>query len=453
MNPEHYDVVVVGAGIHGAGIAQIFALNGSRVLVLEQYRIASQTSSRSSKLIHGGLRYLETAQFSLVRECLEERDLLLKLAPDLVQLVPFYIPVYRNTSRGALKIRAGLTLYALLGGLRKSVRFRTLQSKEWDQLDGLKTLNLRKVFRYYDAQTDDVALTRAVLDSAVHFGATVYEGAEFISAQLNSNYCTVVYSAIAPSATAPSATAPSATAPSATAPGVALCPLNVIPPASLQSGVALCPLNVIPPASLPSTTNGNTRSCTANLLINASGAWVNQVLARIAPSPPSLPIQWIGGSHIEVADSLPKGIYYIESPEDRRALFVMPWKGHVLVGTTEIVYTGDPAEVTPLEHEVDYLLAAYRHYFPIGSGHVINKFAGLRVLPQNELPVSRTSRDIQISAYPALRPKIITVCGGKLTVYRRTAEKIFQYACRHTEAKNKGLSTRDVVLRAVNGLV
>ena len=121
-----YDVVIVGAGIHGVGIAQAAAAHGQRVLVLEQKALAAGTSSRSSKLIHGGLRYLEQFDLKLVRECLRERELLLRLAPDLVHLTPFYIPVYSRTRRRPWQVRAGLGLYALLGGLHAHARFRTL---------------------------------------------------------------------------------------------------------------------------------------------------------------------------------------------------------------------------------------------------------------------------------------------------------------------------------------
>ena len=155
MTTNLFDVVVIGGGIHGAGVAQAAAAQGYSVLVLEQSAIAAGTSSRSSKLIHGGLRYLENAQFSLVRECLRERALLLKNAPELVKLKPFYIPVYSETSRSAWQIRAGLALYSTLGGLGADTRFKIVPRHEWGTLDGLDREDLHKVFRYYDGQTDD----------------------------------------------------------------------------------------------------------------------------------------------------------------------------------------------------------------------------------------------------------------------------------------------------------
>ena len=143
MSAEHYDVVIIGAGIHGAGVAQAAAAHGHSVLLLEQHAPAFGTSSRSSKLIHGGLRYLESGQLALVRECLRERELLSRLAPDLVRLVPFYIPVYRHTTRRPWQIRGGLSMYALLGGLGEHVRFTRVPRDQWTELDGLATRELQ----------------------------------------------------------------------------------------------------------------------------------------------------------------------------------------------------------------------------------------------------------------------------------------------------------------------
>jgi len=184
---QSYDVVIVGGGIHGVGVAQAAAARGHSVLVLEQTAIAHGTSGRSSSLIHGGLRYLETAQLSLVKECLHERKLLLRLAPELVRLVPFYIPIYRSTCRRPWQLRLGLSLYALLGGMRAENRFSTLPRSQWDSLDGLSTENLQVVFCYHDGQTNDAVLTRSVMQSAMTMGAELALPATFVAAQLKSD--------------------------------------------------------------------------------------------------------------------------------------------------------------------------------------------------------------------------------------------------------------------------
>ncbi|NNL56559.1 MAG: FAD-dependent oxidoreductase, partial [Pseudomonadales bacterium] len=171
FNPD-YDAVIIGGGIQGTGCAQALAARGFSVLLLEQNKLASGTSSRSSKLIHGGLRYLETAQFSLVRKSLNERALLCELAPGLVELKDFYLPVYRSSRVGRLKMAAGLGLYSMLGNFRKDARFCVVPKSEWDSLQGLKLDDLVCVYRYHDAQTDDQQLTRAVAHSAQKLGAT-----------------------------------------------------------------------------------------------------------------------------------------------------------------------------------------------------------------------------------------------------------------------------------------
>src|SRR5271167_4239880 len=152
---KEYDVIIIGGGIHGAGVLQAAAAAGFRALLIERRALASGTSSRSSKLIHGGLRYLESGQFALVRESLRERAILLRIAADLVELKPFYIPVYRQTRRRPWQLKLGLGMYALLGGFNAGTRFGAVPRSEWAALDGLERQGLEAVVRYHDAQTDD----------------------------------------------------------------------------------------------------------------------------------------------------------------------------------------------------------------------------------------------------------------------------------------------------------
>lgn len=366
MSKEYFDVVVIGAGIHGAGVAQALAVNGYSVLVLEQKSVASGTSSRSSKLIHGGLRYLESFQLSLVKECLHERAILLRNAPHLVKLVPFYIPVFSETRRRPWQLRAGLSLYAMLNLFKSSGRFGTIAKKDWHKLDGLETDKLQKVFYYQDAQTDDAALTRAVMNSAVQYGAELKAPCEFVGAVLTEDGATV----------------------------------------SFQQA-------------------GQTNQCQARVVINASGPWVNQVLEKFDLHHQPLPIELVQGTHLIVSGELTKGIYYVEAPTDQRAVFVMPWKGNTLVGTTETGYTGDPGAVQPLKAETDYLLHTLSHYFPHYQGQpVLDSFAGLRVLPHAEGHSFTRSRDTELVVDRSQQPRLLTIYGGKLTAYRLTAEKV-----------------------------
>jgi glycerol-3-phosphate dehydrogenase len=367
MSAETYDVVVIGGGIHGVGVAQAASAAGYSVLLIERQGIASGTSSRSSKLIHGGLRYLETAQFGLVRESLREREILLRIAPELVHRVPFYIPVYASTRRRPWMIRSGLALYALLGGLARGTGFESVPRTEWYDLDGLESRGLRAVFRYDDAHTDDAALTRAVMRSAQKFDAELRCPANFLSAKRIDDGFGVHYLA-----------------------------------------------------------DGEERSCRARTLVNAAGPWVNIVLDRITPRPATLPVELVQGAHIILEGETRRGVYYVEAPRDGRAVFVMPWKGHTLVGTTETPYEGDPAAVGARPEEIEYLQETLRHYFPQQRGPLQDSFAGLRVLPHAAGPVFRRSRETVLHPDNPGQVRLVTVYGGKLTGYRATAVKVMR---------------------------
>jgi glycerol-3-phosphate dehydrogenase len=376
MTVPVYDVVIIGGGIHGVGVAQAAAAAGRSALLLERQALAGGTSSRSSKLIHGGLRYLESAQFGLVRESLREREILLRNAPGLVRRVPFYIPVYSSTRRPPWMIRAGLSLYALLGGLSRDARFESVPRARWDSLDGLDTRGLRAVFRYEDAQTDDVLLTQAVMRSAQALGAELRCPANFLSAVRDADGWLIHYLA-----------------------------------------------------------NNGEASCRARTLVNAAGPWVNTVLDRIAPRPPMLTIELVQGAHILVEDETCNGIYYVEAPSDGRAVFVMPWKGQTLVGTTETAYDGDPGAVRALPQEISYLQETLQHYFPHHRGRLLDSFAGLRVLPQGPGAVFHRSRETVLHPDNAEPVRLVTIYGGKLTGYRATAARVMRRLRRSLPAR------------------
>lgn len=360
-----FDVVVIGAGIHGAGVAQAAAAAGYGALVLEKTGIAAATSCRSSKLIHGGLRYLESGQYRLVQESLREREILLRIAPQLVKRVAFHIPVYRHSSRSAFKIRLGLALYSLFGDFRRESRFATVPRAAWNTLDGLDTAGLKAVFRYHDAQTDDARLTHAVMRSARSLGAELACPAEFIGASRSGDGWRVRYR----------------------------------------------------------TPQGDAE-CECRALVNAAGPWVNHVLAQITPPVPRPEIELVQGSHVVIDGGLQRGIYYVEA-EDRRAVFVMPWRGGLtMIGTTETPFSGDPAQAAPRREEIDYLLRTYRRYFPHRDTDVRDRFAGLRVLPKQPGSAFGRSRETLYMTDDARPPRLVSVVGGKLTGYRAAADKV-----------------------------
>jgi glycerol-3-phosphate dehydrogenase len=372
---ERCDVLIVGAGIRGAGIAQAVAAAGHRAVVLERTAVAAETSSRSSRLIHGGLRYLETGQVRLVRSALRERAVLLRIAPDLVRLRPFFFPVYRATRRRPWQLRAGLSIYALLGGLGRAARFRAVPRREWDALDGLRTEGLEAVFEYRDAQTDDALLTRAVMASAQALGAELIAPAELLRGDVDADGAAVRFRAA-----------------------------------------------------------DGERTIRATVLVNAAGPWAPHVAAAIAPGPAPRDVELVQGAHIVVPGALDRGVYYVEAPRDGRAVFVMPMEGAaapaILVGTTETPYEGDPAAVQPRPEEVRSLAEVLAHHFPrfapggAATVRIVRSFAGLRVLPRGRGCATDRSRETIVDLDRPRRPRVVSIYGGKLTTYRAEAERV-----------------------------
>lgn len=363
-----YDLVIVGGGIQGVGVAQAAAAAGHSVLLLEQKGIGTGTSRKSSKLIHGGLRYLESAQFSLVRESLRERALLLELAPELVKRVDMHIPVYRSSTRSPAKIALGLWLYRLLAGFGEDSEFSRLHRSGWAGLDGLRTDELLAVYRYVEAQTDDHALTQAVWRSAEALGAELAMPAEFTGAECHASGCEVQYQQ-----------------------------------------------------------NGREMSAGARVLVNCAGPWGADLLKRIEPAVSVPGVELVQGSHLLLPNRL-QHHFYLEAPEDQRAVFALPWQGQLLLGTTETIFRGAPEAVECLPDERDYLLRTFSHYFPeyAVEAHEVTSFAGLRVLPRSEGSAFGRSREVLLHADQEDQPRVLSVLGGKLTTYRATALQVIE---------------------------
>lgn len=361
-----YDLTVIGAGIQGVGVAQAAAADGYRVLVIERAAPAAATSSRSSKLIHGGLRYLETGQFALVRESLGERERLLRLAPELVRLIPMHIPVYRGDRRHPLTIGLGLALYWLLAGGSPRARFSRLPRADWPGVDGLRTEGLRCVYRYHEAQTDDRALTEAVLRSARSLGAELAMPAQCVGIERSVDHCRVVY-----------------------------------------------------------RQEGAEHAVTSRAVVNCAGPWAARLLETVRP-PVTVPsVELVQGAHLLLPPLLERH-YYLLSPVDGRAVFALPWQGRLLVGTTETPFSGDPDSSHCLDSERDYLLTTLAHAFPAVNWRAqpVESFAGLRVLPASDRQASRRSREVLLSADDERCPRLLSVMGGKLTTYRATARQV-----------------------------
>ncbi len=372
---QDYDLIVVGAGIQGAGIAHAASLQGLSVLLVERNLNAGlETSSNSSKLIHGGLRYLETLQLGLVFECLRERRSLLADMPDLVKLKPFYIPIYKGQRRKSWWVFLGLCLYSILGGLKRENRFSIIPKCQWSKL-GVSLRGLSAVFKYYDAQTDDQALAQHVVQCAIRAGAEVVYGVEVKAAHIESDYYVL----------------------------------------SLNSNTLV----------------------RAKTLVNSAGPWVNEVATSLGQAVMSR-LQWVQGSHIildidaeEINFDGESACFYFESPADGRAFFVLPWKTKVMVGTTEVQLLSPKAMIT--EAEIQYLLTAFNHYFPTlscGSVNVCDTFCGVRVLPFAEGAPNKQSREtVIVHSKEKAGRQYIAIYGGKLTSFRATANKVISALC------------------------
>ncbi len=380
-----YDLLIIGGGIHGVGVAQAAAAAGYRTVLLERQGLAAGTSSRSSKLIHGGLRYLEYGQFGLVRELLRERALLLKIGPELVRLVPFYLPIYRESRHRPWQIRLGLSLYRLLGG----GAYRTVPGHQWHTLDGLRREGLQAVLQYQDGQTDDAGLTRAVSHSAEELGAELRCPASLVAAEVGEDSVQV----------------------------------------RVEQG-------------------GRELTLQALVLVNAAGPWVNQVLGRISPSLRPLAIDLVQGTHIVIDTPPLSGVYYLEARQDGRPVLVMPWRGRTLVGTTESLYHGEPGEVLPLPEEITYLEQVVKDFFPGIGRRIVDQFAGLRVLPAGGGNFPGRSREMFLHSDQNTQ-RVLSIYGGKLTDYRLTAEKIMRKLQPLLPERKRIAHTADLRLRPV----
>lgn len=385
----HYDVVVLGAGIAGAGVAQAASAAGYKVLVLEKGEVGAQTSSCSSKLIHGGLRYLESGQLSLVYSALKERRALLKLAPKLVEPIPFYLPVYSYSQRGKCWLTAGLSLYKLLALGDPLANFTQVPKSQWSNIAGLKQENLQALFQYWDAHTDDQKLTQAVMKSAQQLGAKLVTQACFINAKLLAKH---------------------------------------------PSCYEINYLNQQDSRQQNVNNEQKLTTVTASVVVNATGPWVNDVLTACQPAVPTLAIEWLQGCHIVLDVPALPHVFYLESIVDQRVVFVMPWQGKTMVGTTETPLQQLPDKIMPYDDEINYLLNIYQHYFAKdkvtstqeNNTHlpkILAAFAGVRVLPKSTSSAFNRQRESIIYQHPS-QPQIFTLYGGKLTTFRATSKKV-----------------------------
>ena len=371
-----FDVIVVGGGINGTGIARDAALRGLKVLLLDKTDIAAGTTSWSSRLIHGGLRYLEHGEISLVHESLQERERLLHIAPHLVFPLPLTLPIYDHHKRGPLVIRAGMIAYDALSYNKSVPRHRMYnRSGALAHEPGLNPDGLKAAARYYDAQVEfpERISVENMLDAAAH-GAVIRNHARVDDLVLE---------------------------------------------AGAVRGVRIV-----------DELTGGSLTARGKIVVNVAGPWVDDVLRAAGIESASHPLLGVTkGSHIIVErfPGAPADALYIEAKTDGRPYFIIPWNGLYLIGTTDVRYGGDPDLVIPSEVEITYLLNETNAAIPdagLERDSVLYAYAGLRPLPfqDNGSESAITRRHVIYDHAPKVQG-LISIIGGKLTTFRNLSEQ------------------------------
>jgi glycerol-3-phosphate dehydrogenase len=377
LREEAFDLAVLGGGITGAGVALDAVLRGFRVALIDRGDFASGTSSVSSKLVHGGLRYLEHGEFHLVYEALRERRRLLHNAPHLVHPLRFVIPFREGDRVAPWKWRLGLGLYDLLAGFGNLRRSRRLRRHELrGKFPALRGEGLLGGAEYRDAQMDDARLCLEVVRTAVRYGARAANYVEAVGFE--------------------------------------------------QRDGRIAAVRVV------DRVGGEEFLLRARLVLNATGPWVDAV-CRLAGDVSGPHLRPTKGVHLVLSDLGLRSAFLLLHPADGRVFFVLPWcpvgppgsgSTRTLIGTTDTLCEEPPDALTVTPQETEYLLRGYRHYFDAGpgAGDVISSFAGLRPLIRARPgEPSALTREFRVFESP---PGLLSVAGGKYTTYRHMAEVI-----------------------------
>jgi glycerol-3-phosphate dehydrogenase len=368
---DSVDILVVGGGVNGAGIARDAAGRGLSVLLCERDDLAQGTSSRSGKLVHGGLRYLEYYEFRLVREALIEREVLLRAAPHIIWPMRFVLP-HAPQQRPAWLVRLGLFLYDHLGGRKILTPTRAIDLRSDPVGDPLKP-EYRKAFEYSDCWVDDARLVVLnALDAQAH-GATVLTRTEVIGGRRDGDAWVV---------------------------------------------------------ELRDAATGAQRQVWARCVVNAAGPWVEQILQGFAGTSSARRVRLVKGSHLVTRKFWQGDQAYLLQNRDKRVIFVNPYEGDLaLIGTTDIPVEGKPEDARIDEAEIGYLLGVLGEYFtaPPKRGDILHAFSGVRPLYDDKAASpSAVTRDYIFDIDPKTpasdAPPVLSVFGGKITTYRKLAE-------------------------------
>jgi glycerol-3-phosphate dehydrogenase len=378
---EIYDLAIIGGGINGSGIARDAAGRGWKVLLCEQNDLGSGTSSASTKLIHGGLRYLEYYEFRLVREALMEREVLWGIAPHIIWPLRFVLP-YHNKLRPRWLLRLGLFLYDNIGGRKKLPKTRAVDLSR--DVTGLPLKpEFKRGFEYSDCWVEDSRLVVLNAMAAAQLGAKIFTRTRCLSATRQDGLWEVV----------------------------------------LRDGLS-----------------GEPHKILARALVNAAGPWVGDVAQSVTRNNDRAPVRLVQGSHIVVPKLYDHPQCYIFQNADKRIFFVVPYEqDFTLIGTTDQDYQGDPALVHAGADEIAYLCSSASDYLrvPVTPEMVVWTYSGVRPLydETGDTAAQAATRDyvLKLDA-PAAGPALLSVYGGKITTYRRLAESALAQLAPHLPA-------------------
>lgn len=373
---QTWDIIVIGGGITGAGIFNMAAQKGLKVLLVEARDFAFGTSSRSSKLVHGGIRYLRNHQFDVVRESVKERERLLRESDGLVEPLPFVYPAYENSAREVQMMKIGVIFYDLM--VPKWQHSSPDKGQVFDDVPAINQKDLTGGVKYFDSRVDDSQLVLRLVMDGIRFGGSALNYARVVSLSR--------------------------------------------PQHGRIEGVV-----VQDQTGSMSTTQ---KELKAKVVINATGPWSDQLRSKIGGQPRLRPLR---GSHLIFSqDKLPiNAAVTMLHPRDNRALFAIPWENRTMIGTTDLDHILLEDETRITQSEVDYLMEATAHIFkdfPVTEEDIISTFSGLRPVINTNAPTpSKESRAHEIWEEDGL----VTVAGGKLTIFRVMAADVLNFCSSH----------------------
>lgn len=355
-----FDLCIVGGGIVGAGIAQAAAVNGLSTIIVEKKGWGSGNTSKSSKLIHGGLENVSAFNWFTARERLSERKIIQNIATDLVEPQWFYRPVYAQNRQKPWQNALQLRIYDKLAGDANLAPHHQLAPEQWRELQGLNQHNLRAVFAFQELQTDNLQLAHEVLRSAKQHGA------------------------------------------------MALCPVTFDEAWQTDDGYRVRVVK-----------GERSRDFDCRFLVNAAGAWSDQVAGKIRSLDPSPKTRQIKCTYIEYKESLGSHRFYVDGLTGGAPVTILPWRGGTLVGPAEQVFSGNPDRIDPAVAEVEYLTSTMRYHFPHFRHEPFDAWSGIRVEP----PSRAVAKTHDARLYMREKARYLCIYGVQMTSYRAIAEK------------------------------